>query len=432
LPKWTRIGSIEPSHTQKGTAYLAARRYMWDDFKPYVFKTTDYGKHWTRIANGLPENQYVFTVRQDSKEPDLLFATTKNTVYVSLNGGKKWLPFGLNLPHAQVRDIAIQPEQNQAVVATHGRGFWVLDDLALLRQLAKHPHVGSGSPHLFAPQQTWLTKSYGAQNRYAPDTAGQNPPFGATVFFHLPENYNGHSPAKLTFTDVKGNTVRSYTLHLKKKKSKQEKQQSENVRSARAKEPGEKQHRKKAKKKNTIAVTPGINRFQWDLRSPSAVQVKAFHPPEAAGGLESALKGPEVVPGKYYAVLTYRGHTMRQPFKVKLDPRLSASQQDLVARRQFLMKIHETLNDLDSTLNKAIPLRQQLRKAVKNGDLSSSRARGVLAALNQNIGATVQLNIHSSEGDLLHETKLHSELGALASSAEQAYVRPDKAQHEVF
>jgi photosystem II stability/assembly factor-like uncharacterized protein len=131
LPQWTQISSIEPSHSAQGTAYLTASRYMWDDFRPYVYVTTDYGAHWAPIARGLPDDQYVFVARQDPREPRLLFAGTRSNVYVSLDGGAVWQPLTLNLPGVQYRDIAID------AVATHGRAFWILDDLALLEQLAR-------------------------------------------------------------------------------------------------------------------------------------------------------------------------------------------------------------------------------------------------------------------------------------------------------
>ena len=219
LPEWSRFSSIEPSHTDKGTAYLTARRYMWDDFKPYVFETTDYGQHWKAITSGLPEDEYAFTIRQDPSDPNLLFLGTKSTVYVSLNGGADWQPLALNLPAVQVRDIQINSRQGAVVIATHGRAFWLLDNLTVLEQLAKNPTVTPDGAYLFAPQQAWLTDSYGkpSGDERQPVAAGDNPPFGATVFFHIPQSYDGKTPVKLEFTDAKGNPIRGFDLHLKKK-----------------------------------------------------------------------------------------------------------------------------------------------------------------------------------------------------------------------
>ncbi|HEY6450086.1 MAG TPA: hypothetical protein VIX60_05340, partial [Candidatus Cybelea sp.] len=128
LPQWAQISSIEPSHTAKGTAYLTASRYMWDDYHPYLYETTDYGVHWTTLTNGLPSDQYLFVVRQDPREPNLLFAGTRSTVYLSLDGGAQWEPLTLNLPGVQVRDLAIDTREGELVAATHGRAFWIIDN----------------------------------------------------------------------------------------------------------------------------------------------------------------------------------------------------------------------------------------------------------------------------------------------------------------
>src|SRR5579862_1078417 len=161
LPQWCQISSIEPSHTDKGTAYLTASRYQWDDYHPYVYETTDYGAHWTQITNGLPSNQYVFVVRQDPREPHVLFAGTRSTVYVSLNGGAQWQPLTLNLPGVQVRDLAIDAREGELVAATHGRAFWIMDNIVLLEQLARETTRSVASAQLFAPETAWLSNAYG-------------------------------------------------------------------------------------------------------------------------------------------------------------------------------------------------------------------------------------------------------------------------------
>ncbi|MDP9111260.1 MAG: glycosyl hydrolase, partial [Candidatus Eremiobacteraeota bacterium] len=192
LPQWAQISSIEPSHDDRGTAFLTASRYMWDDVHPYVYKTSDYGAHWTPITQGLPENQYAFVVRQDPREPRLLFAGTRSTVYVSFNGGSNWQPLGLNLPGVQVRDIAINAREGEVAVATHGRAFWILDNLSLLEQVARLPSPSVASAQLFAPETAWLTHAYGAPPFPTPGL-GQNPKYGATVFFNLPASYTGRT-----------------------------------------------------------------------------------------------------------------------------------------------------------------------------------------------------------------------------------------------
>ncbi|MCG6962007.1 MAG: glycosyl hydrolase, partial [Acidobacteria bacterium] len=209
------VSGIEPSHVDRWTAYLVARRYMWDDFRPYVFKSTDLGKHWTPITAGLGDNECVFDIRQDPNDAKLLFLGTSNTVKVSLDGGAHWQPLTLNLPVAQVRGIAIDTRQGQVVAATHGRAFWVLDDLALLEQLTKEPSVEAGEAFLFAPQQAWLTHAYGTRPKeHRPPDVGANPAFGATLYFHIPQSYDGTTPVALELADSQGKVIRRFDLHL--------------------------------------------------------------------------------------------------------------------------------------------------------------------------------------------------------------------------
>ena len=433
LPECT-ISSIEPSHSDKETAYLTAWRYMWDDFRPYVFKTTDLGKHWTAITTGLPEDEFTYVIRQDPNDANLLFLGTYGTVYASLDGGAHWEPLTLNLPHAEVRDIGINTRQGDVVVASHGRAFWVLDNLALLEQLTKNPRVAPGSSFVFAPEKAWLTHAYGTPpdpDELEPNS-GENPPFGATVFFHLPSNYDGKTPATLEFEDAQGKVVRSFTLHLETEREKQEKA---------AKEAGkpEPDHSVESAIEQTqeaearlTAIEPGMNRFQWNLRFPSAVEVNGYHSPEAAGGLDYSTSGPEVMPGEYSVVLKYGGQESRQTFEVALDPRLHATEQDLSARLALTQQIEADMNALNSDVNRALAARETLRQAVSKHSLSENQAASALEALNGTIDSIVQMKIRSSEGDTMTEAKLHAYLAYLVADVEVAYARPTAAQYAVF
>ncbi len=221
LPQWAQISSIQPSHTQKGAAYLTASRYQWDDYHPYVYETTDYGAHWTTITSGLPSDQYVFAVRQDPREPQLLFVGTRSTVYVSLDGGAQWQPLSLNLPGVQVRDLTIDTREGELVAATHGRAFWIMDNVALLEQLARETALSTASAALFSPETAWLSNAYGGPTFFSLPNYGENPKYGAAVFFNLPPNYSGRTPATISFLDANGATVRTFTLHLKSKRERE-------------------------------------------------------------------------------------------------------------------------------------------------------------------------------------------------------------------
>ena len=411
LPKWSTITTIEPSHTAPGTAFVSASRYEWDDFHPYVYKTTDYGKHWTAITAGLPEDQYVLSVRQDPDSPDLLLLGTSATVYMSLDGGGHWQSLARNLPTVRVTDIAIQPVQHAVVLATFGRGFWVLDNLQFLEQL-ESARVASDAPYLFKPQQAWLvTRSTGGfDSRTRTGNAGKNLEPGATVFFHLPADYDGKVPVKLSFTDANGKPIRSFTLPVKPEKK-------HVAKSVIVEKPG------KPKK-----LHAGMNRFQWNLRYPDAGDVKGiFH----SGFAAAKPVGPEVVPGTYYAVLTYGKTAHKQPFVVKLDPRLGTTQAELQQRFDLLMQIHDALKGLNTALNQAIDAKNSLDKAIAGKDVPAQAAQQALAGLDRDIDGLVDLRIQSEEGALVYPPRLRAWLTSIASQVDTAFVAPTPAMQQV-
>ncbi|MFN2527435.1 MAG: WD40/YVTN/BNR-like repeat-containing protein [Candidatus Baltobacteraceae bacterium] len=409
LPQWAQISTIEPSHTEKGTAYLSASRYQWDDFHPYLFKTADYGAHWTQITGGLPSNQYVLSVRQDPRESRLLFAGTRSTVYVSLDGGAAWQPLTLNLPGVQVRDLAIDARQGEVAAATHGRAFWILDDLKLLEQLAQHPEMNPSTVQLFAPETAWLTHSYGSPPFDIPNL-GENPKYGTTVYFNVPKTYNGSTPVRLSFLDARGNTIRAFTLHKRDKRAKKPS----------ATELAGMDHAQQIARglQETTAIDPGMNAFNWDMRYAPAVEVAGFHMP-TSDNIDDGVSGPTIVPGTYSAVLDYGATEHTQSFVVSLDPRFSPPAGALGERLALATRIHDTLDDLNRAINAARAAR---------GHLSMERRRALDAVL----AGAVQMNIRSSEGDLLHEVKLRDHLAFLMNELDTTYSAPTAAENETY
>jgi photosystem II stability/assembly factor-like uncharacterized protein len=424
LPQWAQISSIEPSHVAKDTAYLTASRYMWDDFHPYVFETSDYGKHWEPLSNGVPDDEYAFVIRQDPSDARLLFLGTRNTVFTSFDGGGHWQPLSLNLPKVQIRDLKIDTRQGALVAATHGRAFWVLDNLTLLEQLTRQAAPDADVAQIYAPQTAWLSHAFGA-SEYAKrlHDVGSNPPFGATVFFHIPADYDGKTPVSLSFLDDKGRLVRSFELHLKTKQPEPADTVKDNLKPT---------ERKAQAEEKLTAISPGMNRFQWNLRYPDAVEVKGFEAPIAAGGEGDEVDGPVALPGHYRAVLNYGGRKSEQAFEIALDPRLHPARGALAAQFALQMKIHDAVDALDKTLNQAIALRDQLTAGLDKHTLSGQQATDAVAQLQLAIGSLVQLDIQASEGDLLHETKLRSHLAYLAADVGLAYEQPTAAQYAVF
>ena len=402
LAIWSTITCIEPSATDAGTAYMTASRYEWDDFHPYVYKTTDYGKHWTEIATGLPDDQYLEAIAEDPDDPSLLFVGTSSSVYMSLDGGSHWQSLRLNLPPVRVTDVEIQRSQHAVVLATFGRAFYSLDNLQFLEQLS-NAQVTDDAAYLFKPQQTWLVtrsvRSFGDDDGGGGD-GGENLAPGATVFFRLPADYAGQ-PVKLSFTEADGKLIRSFMLPQKAEKG--------------GTEGGGRRQRKPAK------LHPGMNSFLWDFRYPTGVDVNGVY---HAGRSVMPAIGPEVVPGMYYAVLTYGGNTRKQPFIIKLDPRLSTTQADLQQRFNLLMNIQGAMNRLDSAINQATAARRALKMAMAANQVSGSRARQAAADLGRDIDRNIDFRIQSSRGFDVYPPRLREWLSAIYSRVDYAYVRP--------
>lgn len=408
LPQWAQISSIEPSHTAAGTAYLTASRYMWDDFHPYVYRTTDYGAHWTTLTSGLPGNQYVFAVREDPRDPRVLFAGTRSTVYVSLDAGARWQPLTLDLPGVQVRDIAINARQGEVAIATHGRGFWILDDLALLEQLANGAPRDLAQPLLFTPETAWLSHAYGGGG-YGRDS-GENPAYGATVYFNIPSSYNGRMPITLAFIDSNGALVRRYVLRLAGK--------HEHTIPGYLYDQMTRAAEMRYDERKTTTIARGVNAFQWDMRYAPATEVRGLHV-VTTDDFSDFTTGPTIVPGTYTVVLQYGNTTIRRTFAVQLDPRLHPAPGELGARLALATQIRDTLDTLDRTVNAALAARSRLTPARRS-------------QVNAEVAQLVQFKVHSSEGDLLNELKLRDHLAFLMNELDLAYQAPTQAEQATY
>ncbi len=406
LPQWTQISSIEPSHTAKGTAYLTASRYMWDDYHPYLYETTDYGAHWTALTNGLPSDQYLFVVRQDPREPNLLFAGTRSTVYLSLDGGGQWQPLTLNLPGVQVRDLAIDKREGELVAATHGRAFWIMDNITVLEQLARQTARPSDAAQIFTPETAWLSNAYGGADFPDPNY-GENPKYGAAVFFYLPSTYRGTTPLTLSFIDAQGATLRSFTLHAANERR-------ATMTRTEAADLSADQLRDRALQKRT-AVRAGMNSLQWDLRTTPAYDVPNFRMLPTDDWPDTA-DGPTIVPGAYSIVLQYGSQRLTAPLKVQLDPRIHPASGDLEARYTLEMELRNSIDRLDRTIAAAMSARSRL-------------AAGRRSQVDAEIANLVLLDVHSSEANVMSPTKIREQLAFLMNSLEGAFARPTAAEY---
>jgi photosystem II stability/assembly factor-like uncharacterized protein len=415
LPQWTTISNIEASPFDAGTAFISGRRYRQDDFHPYVLKTSDYGKTWQSISKGLPQDESIFVIRQDTKAPQLLFAGTLRGVYLSFDTGKTWQAFQLNLPHVPIRDLAIQDRENDLVVATHGRSFWIFDHLEVLRQMARH--FSPDNPFLFKPEHTYLMHGY---SFHRPGVAvGENPANGLEVFYYLPTVLDQKIKASLVFKTLKNDTIASFS---NKKDSR-----GRPVKTSDQFYPAS-HHRRS----DVLSTRAGVNSFVWNLRYPNATPV-----PGAViwGG---NMAGPQVVPGTYIMQLTIGNQVFTQDFEVKKDPRITASQKDLEAQFSLLMQIHNKLNTTNKAIIKIRQVKSQLKNRMKpllkqpEAKKLNEMANNMIQQLSDIENKLMQTRSHANEDPLNYPVKLNNKLAALAATIRSAYNRPNEQDYQVY
>ncbi|HEU5423941.1 MAG TPA: glycosyl hydrolase [Nitrolancea sp.] len=423
LPEWALISIIEPSPHDAGTAYVAATRYKHDDFAPYIFKTSDYGQSWTKITEGIPANDFTRTVREDPTRKGLLYAGTETAVYVSFDDGAHWQRFQSNLPVVPIHDLLVK--ESDLIAATHGRSFWILDDLSPLRQL--QGNEAQPRTQLFQPRPVDRFRTYGrmgdaaapyltygrtggmviswrpvpkANGQVEPEfvDAGKNPPSGAIVYYSLASQ---PQEVTLTFADAGGNEIRSFSSKGNGKSNGQ----------GQGPQPG---------------TQVGLNRFVWDLRYAPAAEVPG-HP----GSSPDALNGPIAVPGQYQVILTVDGQSQTQSFEVRKDPRVSGSQQDLQAQFDLLLKIRDAISQTNKTVLQLRDVRAQVQDWAKRVDdpAIDEAARRLVERLN-----AVELELIQPEAasPLQPPIGLTDKFGALPGMIQNADTKPAKQYYEVF
>jgi photosystem II stability/assembly factor-like uncharacterized protein len=308
LSPWSKISLIEASHFDPATAYAAVDRHRLDDQKPYIYITHDFGKTWKLAVSGIPANYFVRAVREDLVQKNLLFAGTELGIYVSFNGGDDWQPLQLNLPVASVRDMDVHG--SDLIVATHGRSFWVLDDIAPLRQAAAAQGTRA---YLYAPPAAVRVDNDGFLGTPLPPEEPQadNPPDGAIVDYYLRGNAENVS---LQILDGQGHVIRHYSSEDK----------------TTVKRPLLPIAERWFPKPQVLETSVGEHRFVWDLRVGGS-GTKMGGDDDAS----SVPAGPRVAPGTYTVRLSVDGTTMEQPLKVTMDPRSDATAQ--VLNEQFTL-----------------------------------------------------------------------------------------------
>ena len=325
---------VEVSSHDPGTVYLALRMDRRGDYAPYPYKSTDYGTSWTRISNGLRDNEPVRVIREDPERRGLLYAGTETGVYVSYDAGANWQPFSRNLPITPITDLTVR--HGDLYAATEGRAFWALDDLTPLRQM--NDQVAKATVFLFAPRAATL----GGGSAAATTTAGRNPPLGASVFFTLAKVPDSAQVVTLEFLDAGGTVLRSYPRAI--------------VAAAAAAAPAS-GGGSLAPVRTMPNPKDGLNAFQWDLRA---------DPPTSLPGNINIWGGPSggylVSPGKYQVRLTVGSTVLTQPFEVRQDPRLNTLPREIAARDSLTRAINTRVGEIHDALLRLRDVKEQVSK----------------------------------------------------------------------
>jgi photosystem II stability/assembly factor-like uncharacterized protein len=330
LPPWGTVSNIEPSRYHAGAAYLTVDFHQVNNRDPFIYKTKDYGKTWAAITAGIPRSMlsYAHCVREDPVRQGLLYVGTENGLYISFDDGGKWEPLQANLPHAPVYWLVVQEHFNDLVIATYGRGFWILDDLTPLQQMTDS--VRAANAHLFTPHATYRFRGGTVPVTMSDDpTAGQNPPYGAAISYYLKATPTGD--VKVRIEDAKGQTVRTING-------------TKNV---------------------------GINRVTWDLRGEPSPEMRLrtspAYAPEIRVGADGTRSAPDgarisllLSPGAYTVKLSAGGPELSQPLIVKKDPNSTGSEADIQAQMEMLVDVRTDLESATEMVNQIETIRAQL------------------------------------------------------------------------
>ena len=411
LPEWSRISLIEASPWDAATAYVAVDRHQNDDLGVYIYKTADYGVTWTRIGKGIPDGAFVRAVREDPKRKGLLYAGTERGIFVSFDAGIDWRSLQLNLPNVPIHDLVVK--DIDLVVATHGRSFWILDDLSPLRQFADS--IANEDMHLYQPASAYRLHS-GESEETSPRSAftGKNPPSGAVIYYYFKKAPK--EEVKIEILDASGELIRSFS-------SKHTEPMEE------PRDPDDKKPEKQ------IKVEDGLNRFVWNLQYEEAHRVSGYYLWEYGDGSH----GPLALPGKYQVRLTANGKSQTVSLEVKLDPRVTVSQAELEKQFKLEMDLRAELNRVYDAVNQIQDVRDQLdrlKKRVGPGESSKALVDGA-SALDARLVAVrdplIDLKISASEDSLAYAPGLDGRLAFLsmvvAGSADTA---PTAAEYREF
>ncbi|GJM35970.1 MAG: hypothetical protein DHS20C18_49710 [Saprospiraceae bacterium] len=394
MPEWMMINSIDPDPFVKGGAYVAGTRYKLGDYEPYLYKTKDYGKTWTKITKGIDQQHFTRVVRADPKQKGLLYAGTENGMYLSFNDGATWNSFQLNLPKVPITDLAIK--NDNLIAATQGRSFWMIDDLTVLHQLTEA--VAQSEMYLYQPLASYRI---GGRQAKKLKTEGTNHPGGVMVHYYLKEKPADTVAVKLSFHEMDGTLIREFSSLAKEEKE------------------------------QLKGMKDGGNFFSWDMEYPEA---KKFDGMVLWWG---SLDGPKVLPGSYKVKLTVGEESQEQTFEVLADPRSTASMEDLIAQKHFILEVRDKVSEAHQTIIDIRTIKEQMKELserLKTDEQMKEvieKAKAITEQLEEVEKALYQTKNQSNQDPLNFPIRLTNKLAHLNSLSGIGNNRPTKQAYQV-
>jgi len=415
LGNYALISILEASYAEAGTCYVAANRYKADDTKPYLLKTTDYGTTWKLITKGIPGNDYVRVIREDPAHKEILYAGTETSVYVSFDSGEHWQSLKLNLPNTPVHDLVIQKRESDLVIATHGRSFWILDDLTPLYQLAD----ASKSKVTFYKPRKVYRKRGGAY--FSPMMqVGENAPTDVLLHYYFREKPEGE--VTLKFFDSRGDTIITYSS-IKDHKGEPIKIKKEFYQDT------------LEKRQNILPVRKGMNTFIWDTRYPDSRKIESGNNALISG----SIAGPTAVPGKYTVRLYLKDSLLaEQPLEILKDPRINTSQEDFQKQFDLLLAISKKQSETSDAINKIRRVTGEVNKntgVIKDSTLAKSfkaMAQPMLDSLKKVEEELTQPKAVTDYDLFNYPNRLNDKLAGLRESVASADAAPTPQAYQVY